>query len=152
MQVLKTLCCAEEVCFLDLGFLTCFESQSSLRICRWGVLRPQVRNTSFRDCWMVRAHWKRSCQENCQIWATWVSQSVRHLPLAQIVVSGSWDWALHSDPWSAESLLLPVFCPSPLLVLALSQINKIKIFKKKSCQIYFIRNLKRRNQSNKCFT
>ena len=52
----------------------------------------------------------------------WVAQSVKHLPLAQVVVTESWDQDPSQAPCSVGSLLLPL--PLPLLVLTLSQINK----------------------------
>ena len=56
---------------------------------------------------------------------TWVAQSVKHLPSAQVRIPGSWDRILHWAPCSAGSLLLPL--PFLLLVisLSLSQINNI---------------------------
>ena len=58
-----------------------------------------------------------------------MAQSVKHLPLAQAMILGSWDRVLSWDPCSVESLLHPLPLPLSLLVLSLSQINKI--FKKK---------------------
>ena len=59
----------------------------------------------------------------------WVAQSVKHLPSAQVMISGSWDRAPCGGgfPHSAGSLLLPHPLLLPLLVLSfsLSQINKI---------------------------
>ena len=46
----------------------------------------------------------------------WVSQSAEHLPLAQVMVLGSWDQAPCRAPCSAGSLLLP-------LSFSLKQIN-----------------------------
>ena len=61
-----------------------------------------------------------------QIWGTWVAQSVKHLPLAQVMILGSWDPAAHGALCSVGSLLLPL--PLPLLVFPLSlpvcQMNK----------------------------
>ena len=53
------------------------------------------------------------------IWSAWVAQSVKHLPLAQLMISGSWDRAPHQALCSARSLLLPLplSLPFPLLVL-----------------------------------
>ena len=72
---------------------------------------------------------------------TWVVQSVKGLPLAQVMIPGSWDQtthgaphqashqphpALHEAPWSAGSLFLPLPLPRlHLLMLSLCQINKI---------------------------
>ena len=57
-----------------------------------------------------------------------MAQLVKHLPLAQVMILGSWDRAPHRAPCSAGSLLLPL--PLPLLVfpltlsLSLCQLNK----------------------------
>ena len=60
-----------------------------------------------------------------------MAQSVKHLPSAQILVSGSWDRVLHQASCSAGSLLLPLPLLFPLLVLSLnlSQINKMLFLK-----------------------
>ena len=59
---------------------------------------------------------------------TWVAQSVKHLPLAQVMIPGSWDQAPHWAPFSEGSLLLPLPLPlpaaPPAYVLSLSQSNK----------------------------
>ena len=60
----------------------------------------------------------------------WVAQSVKHLPLTQVMISGSWDGVPCPAPHSVGSLLVPL--PLPLLLLSLSlslahflsQINK----------------------------
>ena len=49
----------------------------------------------------------------------WVAQSVNHLTLAQVMISGSWDLALHQAPCSEGSLLLPLPLLFPLLMLSL---------------------------------
>ena len=43
----------------------------------------------------------------------WVAQSVKPLPLAQVMIPRSWDQAPHGAPYSAESLLLPLPLPLP---------------------------------------
>ena len=60
-----------------------------------------------------------------------VTQLVKHLPSAQVMISGSWDQAPHPAPCFVGSLLLPLSpllpcsCPFSLsLSLSLSQINK----------------------------
>ena len=57
---------------------------------------------------------------------TWVAQSVRHLPSAQVMIAGSWDGVLRWALCSMGSLLLPLPLPLPLLVLPFSlfQINE----------------------------
>ena len=58
-------------------------------------------------------------------WGAWITQLVKHMPLAQIMIPRFWDPALHGASCSAGSLLLPLPLPlPPLLVLSLSQINK----------------------------
>ena len=51
----------------------------------------------------------------------WVAQSVKHLTLAQVMISGSWDWAPPCAPHSVRSLLLPLpfphRCPCSLSLL-----------------------------------
>ena len=51
---------------------------------------------------------------------TWVAQSVKPLPLAWVMISGSWDRAPLRAPCSAGSLLLPLPPLLPLLVLSCS--------------------------------
>ena len=51
--------------------------------------------------------------------------AVKHLSLAQVIIPGSWDQVPHQDPFSVESLLLPLpaaprFVLSLLLSLSLS--------------------------------
>ena len=48
----------------------------------------------------------------------WVAQSAKGLPLAQVMIPGSWDGALHLAPCSREAC----FCLS--LCLLLYQINE----------------------------
>ena len=43
----------------------------------------------------------------------WVAQSVKHLPLAQVMTPGSWDQVPHQAPRSAGSLLVPLFLSLP---------------------------------------
>ena len=61
---------------------------------------------------------------------TWVAQSVKRLPSAQVMILGSWGPVPHLAPCSVGSLLLPPPLSLPLLMLSLpfslSQINKFK--------------------------
>ena len=60
-------------------------------------------------------------------WGTWGGQLVKCLPLAQVMIPGSWNQALHQGPCSVGSLLLTFPLPLPYCSLALSlsqNINK----------------------------
>ena len=46
--------------------------------------------------------------------------AIKHPPLAQVMILGSWDPAPHQAVCSAGSLLLPLPLPLPLLMLSLS--------------------------------
>jgi len=80
---------------------------------------------------------------------------IQRLRLAQVMVPGSWDRALHRAPCSAGSLLLSLF-PTPALFLTVSVslslilinkiFKKIKINFKKSCF------LKRKSQSQSIYS
>ena len=49
----------------------------------------------------------------------WVAQSVKHLPLAQVMILGSWDGVLHPAQWAV------CLCPSPCwCTLSHTHINK----------------------------
>lgn len=55
----------------------------------------------------------------------WVSRWVKHLPLVQFIILGSWYWAPCWAPCSAGSLLLPLpFPPAPSLACFLFLSNK----------------------------
>ena len=72
------------------------------------------------------------------VWGTWVAQSVKHLPSAQVMIPGFWDQAL--SPASSGSLLRresaspstspPTRALSFAFSLSCSQINKNKHLKK----------------------
>uniref|UniRef100_A0A8C7B4P3 Uncharacterized protein n=1 Tax=Neovison vison TaxID=452646 RepID=A0A8C7B4P3_NEOVI len=63
------------------------------------------------------------------IWGAWVAQWFRPLPLARVVISGSWDRAPHRALYSAGSLLLPPPPASPPTCdLSLTCIFVIHIF------------------------
>ena len=56
-----------------------------------------------------------------------VAQSFKRLPLAQVMIPGSRDWAPCQDPCSAGSLLVPLPLPAtphPTCALSLCQMNK----------------------------
>lgn len=57
--------------------------------------------------------------EKCYRKSAWVAKSVRHLPLAPVMILESWDGALHGAPCSVESLLLPL----PLSLLPHSPVH-----------------------------
>ena len=69
----------------------------------------------------------------------WVAQSVKRLPSAQVVISGSWDRAAHGTSCSLGVCFSLSLCPFPTCALSpsLSQINKDNPEKKKVIlQIY----------------
>ena len=45
--------------------------------------------------------------------SSWVAQLVKHLPLAQVMIPGSWDRVLHQVLCSVGSLLLPLPAAPP---------------------------------------
>ena len=51
---------------------------------------------------------------------TWVTQSVKCLPVAQVMIPGSWDRALHWAPCSVGSLFLHLTLLPLILSLFLS--------------------------------
>ena len=53
-----------------------------------------------------------------------MAQMVKHLPLAQVIIPGSWDRALRQALWSVGNLLLPLPTPPPTSTLSLSLSNK----------------------------
>ena len=66
-----------------------------------------------------------------QVPGAWVAQAVKHLPLAWVMISGSWDQVLHRAPCSEGRPLLPL--PLPLCLLVLSHelfLKQIKYLKK----------------------
>ena len=70
----------------------------------------------------------------CLTRSAWVALWVGHLPLAQVIIPGTWDQALHGAPCSSGSLLLPLPWPlHPTHVHTLSQIKKILKKKKNRC-------------------
>jgi len=73
----------------------------------------------------IRQDERNKKHQNCNKRGTWVAQSVKHLPSAQVMIPRSWDQALHRVPCSARSL--SSLCPSPMLMYSLKQ----TVFKKK---------------------
>ena len=65
----------------------------------------------------------------CPGWGTWVAQPIKHLPLAQVMILGSWDRAPCWAPCSTRNLLLPLLSHCSCS-RSLSQINK-KVLKRK---------------------
>ena len=49
---------------------------------------------------------------------TWLARLVKHVPLAQVMISGFWDGAPCQAPCLAGSMLLPLPLQLPLLVLS----------------------------------
>ena len=65
-------------------------------------------------------------------WLSWVAQSVKCLPSAQVTIPLSWDQGLCWSSGSAWTLLLPLpFPPAGDLSHFLSQINKQESLKKR---------------------
>ena len=62
-----------------------------------------------------------------------MARSIKHLPSAQVMISGSWDQALHQAPCSVVCLLLSLsLCSSPCscsLSFSVSKINKCNLKK-----------------------
>ena len=61
---------------------------------------------------MVYTSEKQTNIQKCIPRGSWVAQSVKRLPLAQVMISGSRDQAPHRAPCSVANLLLPL--PLPL--------------------------------------
>ena len=66
----------------------------------------------------------KTCLKIMESQGTWVSQSVKCLPLAQVMISGAWDGATQWTPSSVGSLLLPLPLPPATHALFFSQIHK----------------------------
>jgi len=64
-----------------------------------------------------------SCLKSCVLRDAWVAQSVKRLPLAQVMIPESWDQVPHWAPCSGGSLLLPLPAAPPACALSLT--NKI---------------------------
>ena len=62
--------------------------------------------SSLRKC-IINIYWN--------LWGIWVAQLVKHLPLTQVMISGSWGPAPHWAPCSAGSLFLPLLLHLPSL-------------------------------------
>ena len=82
---------------------------------------------------MDRGHWEKRRQitgdKDREIYVVhgWLSWLVKHLPLAQIMISGSWDPAPYGE---SASLSLPLHSSLLMCAFSLSQINKYNLFKK----------------------
>ena len=59
-------------------------------------------------------------KQKTQDLGTWVAQSVKHLPLAQVMIPESWDGAPHQAPCSVGGLHLPLPLPAALPTCAVS--------------------------------
>ena len=57
------------------------------------------------------------------LWCAWVAQSFKHMPLAQVMISGSYDRATHGAPCSVEVASSCLSASPPAHALSLSQIN-----------------------------
>ena len=71
-------------------------------------------NYCSKSSWnLSHLSWEAKMTPTLRFWGTWLVQSVKHLPSAQVMIPGSWDGAPHWAPCSAGSLLLPPLLPSP---------------------------------------
>lgn len=68
----------------------------------------------------ARGEVKSCAGQDTYLGGSWVAQSVKHLPLGPVVISGSWDRALYWAPCSAGSQFFPLSLPFALLFLPLS--------------------------------
>ena len=84
----------------------------------WGLVQEKVAAVGLREVNKIVSD-KNGFRRD-----TWVAQSVKHLPSAQVMISGSWDGVPHRAPCSAESLLLSLPLLLPPLVLSLSLSNE----------------------------
>lgn len=83
---------------------------------------PGIDSYKFRDLVCVLSLTRRQAQKGRDQGARWLSQlSIRLLILAQVRVSGLWDWARIG---SVESLLEMLSLPLALLLFTLSLFNK----------------------------
>ena len=67
----------------------------------------------------------QGCCKNLMRWGTWVAQSVKHLPSAQVMIPASWD----RTPWIPTEWGACFSLPFSPLMLPVSPINK-NLFKK----------------------
>ena len=79
-----------------------------------------------------------------------MAQSVKHVPLAQVMIPGSWDGALHWAFCSAGvrfslSLSLPILSPSLLLTLLNRYIKSLK--KEIDYKKIFKKEIKKKNKT-----
>ena len=89
----------------------------------------RLSNRILKHPWVTQ-----NMQPSLRTWDAWVAQSVKHLPLAQVMISRSWDQIPCQDPGSEGILLLLLPLLLPLLILscacALSLSNKQNLFLK----------------------
>ena len=97
----------------------------TLVISQWGSQYPFLQavlvtmSSSNTDTWETHGP-----HEFLETEGTWVAQSVKRLPSAQVTIPESWDQAPRWAPCSAGSLLLPLPLPHHPLVHSVYQINK----------------------------
>ena len=80
----------------------------------WGLVQEKVAAVGLREVNKIVSE-KNGFRRD-----TWVAQSVKHLPSAQVMISGSWDGALHQAPCSVGSLILLLPLQLPLFMLPFS--------------------------------
>lgn len=78
----------------------------------WGLWQEQGRKSII-----VFSH---KLNENLFSSGNWVAQFIKHVPSAQVLISGSWDRTIYRAPCSTGSLYLP------LLLLILTPSHSLK--------------------------
>ena len=80
-------------------------------------------NAFFKRAYFISQQPLKSC---LVLGGAWVAQSVKYLPLAWVMIRGSWDGASTSSPTSGSQLSAEPASPSPLCSCCLFlQINKV---------------------------
>ena len=109
---------------------------SERKSCMSLTLNQKLEMIELSEQGMLKAQRQKArplCQTASQLmnikqksWDAWVAQWVKPLPSAQVMISGSWDWAPHRALFLAGSLLPPLSLPVslPTCDLSLCQINK----------------------------
>ena len=124
----RALCSAGSL-LLPLSLPAALPTCDSLSLCQINKLKKKKKSFHDQKKWFCRVKVQTKTIELHENKGTWVSQWVKPLPSAQVMISGSWDRAPHRALCSGGSLLLPLSLPAALPTcdsLSLCQINKIK--------------------------